>query len=114
MGRNVGRNGHGTMAVHYSSETSDWQTPKHIIDAVIEVLGTIDLDPCADEARTVTAEHHFTKADDGLDQDWHGRVYMNPPYGREIEPWVKPLCREYRMGRTTQAIALVPARTDTD
>ena len=38
---------------------------------------------------------------------------MNPPYGREIGAWVKHLCREYRMGRTTEAVALLPARTDT-
>lgn len=101
------------MDVHFSSTAAEWTTPQNITGLVIKVLGTIDLDPCADESRTVPAEHHFTQADDGLDQDWHGRVYMNPPYGREIEPWVKHLCREYRMGRLTEAIALLPARTDT-
>ena len=99
--------------VHYSSVSDEWTTPCNIIDLVLEALGSIDLDPCADEAHSVQAVHHFVQTDDGLDQDWHGRVYMNPPYGREIERWVAHLCREYRMGRTTEAIALLPARTDT-
>ena len=27
------------------------------------------------------AGKHFTAAEDGLSREWHGRVYMNPPYG---------------------------------
>ena len=38
---------------------------------------------------------------------------MNPPYGRAIPAWTGHLCREYAAGRVTQAIALLPARTDT-
>jgi site-specific DNA-methyltransferase (adenine-specific) len=38
---------------------------------------------------------------------------MNPPYGRAIGHWVAKLCVEYRAGRVTTAIALLPARTDT-
>lgn len=38
---------------------------------------------------------------------------MNPPYGTEIGHWVRKLVSEYQAGRTTAAIALLPARTDT-
>jgi len=38
---------------------------------------------------------------------------MNSPYGRTIPQWIDKLVSEYRAGRVTQAIALVPARTDT-
>ncbi len=38
---------------------------------------------------------------------------MNPPYGREIREWVKKLHEEYQVGNTKEAIALLPARTDT-
>ncbi len=38
---------------------------------------------------------------------------MNPPYGSEIGAWVRKLLAEYREGRVTAAVALVPARTDT-
>lgn len=104
------------MAVHYSSESPEHYTPQLIIDATIACLGTIDVDPCSNakgEAATVPSALHFTSADDGLSQEWHGRIYMNPPYGREIERWVRKLVTEHEAGRVTEAIALLPARPDT-
>ena len=38
---------------------------------------------------------------------------MNPPYGRVIEDWVKKLVLHHENGDVPAAIALVPARTDT-
>lgn len=48
-----------------------------------------------------------------MERRWHGKVYMNPPYGTDIVRWVDHLCWEFQAGRTTEAIALVPSRTDT-
>lgn len=103
------------MAVHYSSETPEHYTPREIIDAVIDCMGVIDLDPCSNshDAPNVPARYHFTQDDDGLAQMWLGKVYMNPPYGREISEWVEKLVRSHESGEVEEAIALVPARTDT-
>lgn len=100
------------MEVHYSSETPEWGTPQKIIKRVISVFGKIDLDPCSDGV-TVPAATHYTVKDDGLSLDWGGRVYMNPPYGREIADWTEYLCDQYECGNIQEAIALVPSRTDT-
>lgn len=104
------------MAVHFSSDTPEHYTPTGILDAVVACLGAIDLDPCSNDhdAPNVPAGKHYTAADDGLAQFWHGKVFMNPPYGREIARWVDKLVTEYEAERVTEAIALVPARTDTD
>lgn len=101
--------------VHFSSETDEWYTPPGIVNAVIALLGAIDLDPCSNSKTepNVPAAEHFTASDNGETRPWSGRVYMNPPYGREIETWVTKLVREYNAGAVTAAIALVPARTDT-
>lgn len=103
------------LAVHFSSETPEHYTPQEIIEATLDCLGAITLDPCSNshENPNVPAQNHFTIEDDGLAQEWHGTVYMNPPYGRGIIDWVQKLVDEHRHGRTTEAIALVPARTDT-
>ncbi len=98
----------------YMSETSEWYTPPAIIERVAAVLGTIDLDPCSNEGKSVPAETCLTAEDDGLSQRWAGTVYMNPPYGREIVPWAEKLCDEYARGNVSEAIALVPARVDTE
>lgn len=97
-----------------SSDTPEWYTPKRVIAAVVAAMGGIDLDPCAEAAKSVPAKAHLTEAEDGLTRDWAGRVYMNPPYGRPIAAWVDKLVAEYDAGRVTEAVALVPGRIETD
>lgn len=103
-----------SMAVHFSSDTPEHYTPAVIVDAVIDVFGEIDLDPCSNskDAPNVPALYHYTVADDGLSLPWVGKVYMNPPYGRSIGEWVNKLTESLDTG-VTEAIALVPARVDT-
>lgn len=82
----------------------EWLTPPHIIKA----LGDFDLDPCSPINRPwPTAKNHLTIDDMGLMCDWHGRVWLNPPYGDETGVWLGKL-RMHGNG-----IALVFARTDT-
>lgn len=100
----------------FSSETDEHYTPREVLDAVLDVLGEIDLDPCAEKkgARAnVPARNHFTRKDDGLSQQWRGRVFMNPPYGYEPPKWVDRLIESHKSGEVTEAIALLAARTDT-
>lgn len=97
-----------------SSSSPEWYTPRHVVDAVVQTLGAIDLDPCSDPGKSIPATSHFTEADDGLSRTWKGRVYMNPPYGKTIGEWTSKLRREHDEGSVTAAIALVPARTETD
>jgi DNA N-6-adenine-methyltransferase (Dam) len=61
----------------------------------------------------VRASATYTEADDGLAQPWHGRTWLNPPYGREIGEWIDKLVSEYETGQVTEAMALIPARVDT-
>jgi len=71
-------------------------------------LGSFDLDPCSPiNPPFVCAKHNFTILDDGLKQDWFGRVYLNPPYGRGMEQWLEKL--KYH----GNGIALIFARTET-
>lgn len=101
----------------FTSETDEWYTPKEIIESVLEVFGgQIDVDPCSNSSvnPNVPAVSHFTKVDNGLLRAWCGKIYMNPPYGREIKDWVLKLIEEKQMGNIEEAIALVPARTDTE
>jgi len=100
----------GTM----TSTSSEWHTPRHVIAAVLKVLGAIDLDPCSPITGPATpAKRHFTPLEDGLAQEWTGRVFMNPPYGRETPVWTDKLLSEWQCGRTTAAIALLASRTET-
>lgn len=101
----------------FTSATPEWYTPNKVIERVEGVFGHIDLDPCSNSndptIANVPALHHWTQADNGLAQPWHGKVYMNPPYGDEIGAWVERLAEAYADGEILEGIALLPARTDT-
>lgn len=114
--RLTGSNSTGqAMDVHHSSESVEWYTPDHLLERVVDVLGQIDLDPCSNSRSdpVVPATEHFTPEQDGLGRKWWGKVYMNPPYGTEIGDWTEKLLSEYENGQVKEAIALLPARTDT-
>jgi phage N-6-adenine-methyltransferase len=92
----------GELAI---SGTDVWLTPPELLSK----LGNFELDPCAPLNRPWnTATNHFTIEDDGLKQDWQGRVWLNPPYGRGMERWLGKLANHAEGG-----IALVFARTET-
>lgn len=82
----------------------EWLTPPEIIEA----LGEFDLDPCAPLYRPwPTAKEHFTINDNGLEKQWFGRIWCNPPYGLEAAKWLQKLSDH------GNGIALVFARTET-
>ncbi|WP_067738329.1 DNA N-6-adenine-methyltransferase [Novosphingobium naphthalenivorans] len=101
------------MTIHnalYSSATDEWPTPfAFFADLNREFRFT--LDPCATR-QNAKCPRHFTKAEDGLVQDW-GRetVFCNPPYGRAISAWVKKCHQAAQAGATV--VLLIPSRTDT-
>lgn len=103
------------LAPLMSSKSQNERTPDLIIERAILTMGGIDLDPCSDNelSPNVRADAHYTEADDALAKEWFGRIYMNPPYGRQIGKWIAKLTEEYFAGRVTQAVILLPARTET-
>jgi phage N-6-adenine-methyltransferase len=95
---------------------NEWYTPAEHIEAAREVLGEIDLDPASSiiANRTVRATRFFTLEDNGLEQEWHGRVWINPPYAQPyILHFAQKIAKEYSEGRTLEAIALTHNYTDT-
>lgn len=95
------------MGGHHSAaaQKDEWLSPPEIVRA----LGQFDLDPCAPVVRPwSTALRHFTIEDDGLSQRWHGRVWLNPPYGAATGEWLS------RLVDHGDGIALIFARTETE
>jgi hypothetical protein len=82
----------------------EWLTPPDIIKS----LGDFDIDPCSPINRPWdTAKIHYNKNDDGFAKPWEGRVWCNPPYGRETFKWIDKLATH------NNGIALIFARTET-
>ena len=87
-----------------SNASDEWYTPREIIEA----LGEFDLVPCAPvKPLWPTAKIMYNKQDNGLVQNWKGRVWLNPPYSRPlIEQFVK------RLAEHGNGIALLYNRCD--
>lgn len=95
-----------SLSGHQSARmrNDEWLTPPEIVRA----LGHFDLDPCSPINRPwPTATRHLTVEDDGLVHPWSGRVWMNPPFGREAVKWLRKLATH------GDGVALIPARTET-
>jgi phage N-6-adenine-methyltransferase len=84
--------------------TDEWITPRNIVDT----LGPFDLDPCSpgDRRPWDTAAKHYALEDDGLRQEWEGRVWLNPPYAHAAK-WL------HRLAEHGRGTALIFARTET-
>lgn len=92
-------------------------TPRKYIDAARVALGSIDLDPAScEEANTIVgATTYYTEAEDGLTQPWHGRVFLNPPYGRLAGEFVARFVDYYVARKVSAGIVLVNSHcTDTE
>jgi ParB family chromosome partitioning protein len=101
----------------HGSGCYEWYTPGFIIDLARKVLGKIDLDPasCETANKVVEATRYFTEEDDGLVQEWKGRVWLNPPYlASSIIAFTDKLVHEYLVGNIEAAILLCNAATDTN
>lgn len=84
--------------------TNDWITPDYLVKA----LGEFDLDPCSSKnPPTPLAKHWYYPEINGLEQEFFGRVWLNPPFlAKEIRKWLE-LMRDHRSG-----IALIPSEMD--
>lgn len=96
----------------YSSNSVIWETPQHIFDSMDKWVGKFDLDVCALEENK-KCDKFFSPSDDGLSQDWFGNCWMNPPYGKTINQWMKKAYEESQREEVGYVVCLIPSRTDT-
>jgi phage N-6-adenine-methyltransferase len=107
----------GTHQLISQSNSNEWYTPPEYIEAARSVMGAIDLDPASNEIAQewIKATAYYTAEDNGLAHEWHGRIWLNPPWGRLTGDFVEKLAEEIAAGRVTEAVVLVNAHaTDTD
>jgi hypothetical protein len=88
-----------------SSKTDEHYTPERITDFLYQFCPELDLDPCSNPQKNIKAKYHYTKADDGLEQEWTGSVFVNPPFS-EVGLWVSKAIDEYFEGNCDEVIFL--------
>ena len=99
-----------------TSAWHEWGTPAKIFGPLQEEFGPFTLDACA-SAWNAKAPKYFTKEQDGLKQQWSGRVWLNPPYGKGLGEWLgsawSSTAHGPQYGHAELVVAIVPSRTDT-
>lgn len=106
----LGGGRHGNLKGEY-----EWYTPPAIIDAARNVMGGIDLDPssCEFANLVVKAKKIFTEEENGLEQEWSGRVFLNPPFAHPtVKHFAEKLMDSFGTGTVEQAIWLSNACVD--
>ena len=103
---------HHIIRVMTSSNDMTWATPQEWFDYLNLEFG-FTLDPCC-WPETAKCKRYYTPDTDGLAQSWQDeRVFMNPPYGKDLGKWMKKAYEEAR-DNGALVVAFVPARVDTN
>lgn len=102
------------MTRHYDlSEKDDWISPPELVDDIDGAVNGITLDPCAHE-QTSYGEMNYRLEDgqDGLQKDWVGDVFVNPPFSYKKE-WLQKVVEELQSGHVDTVTVITPDGTDT-
>jgi phage N-6-adenine-methyltransferase len=93
----------------YNGNGREWETPPEIFLPLHKEFDfTVDV---AASRKNAKLSRYYTEKKNGLRQDWGGeRVWLQPPYGREIYAWTRKAVSEHR--RAEKIVALLPASTD--
>lgn len=100
--------------IHFRSTSSMWETPQDLFD-FLNSMFKFDLDAAACRENTkcdIWLGPGSTINEDSLKEEWTGKVWLNPPYGRGIGKWVKK-AYESSIKNDATIVCLLPARTDT-
>ena len=112
--------------IYKAHDSAEWFTGRSERELACRIFGGFpDLDPATAASNPLQSAVYFTLAQDGLAHSWIEplerlssavkqrplRLWLNPPYGREIPKWMERFestCLHFR--ERLQALALVPAR----
>ena len=86
----------------FTSMSCEWATPKALYEQLAAEFGPFDLDPCP---------FGYSDLVSGLALEWTGRVFVNPPYGRQIGRWIHKAYESALRG--VLVVCLIASRTDT-
>jgi len=68
---------------------TEWRTPEYVLEMVrLYYGGDIPLDPATNSTNPTRAKLFFTEEDNGLIQPWDTGVFVNPPYGEDLQQWM--------------------------
>lgn len=102
-----------TLYTDQSKDTSnEYATKPELWRPLSNALGGFDVDPASGAESEQIAETVYTREDDGLSKEWHGKVWLNPPFSEKLE-WFRKAVNEIHAGNAETIVALAPVDTST-
>jgi hypothetical protein len=98
-----------TWMVNPTTSFQDYFTPSEIINAARDAMGGIDLDAASHWAanRVHRIPDFFDVNRSAFENPWHGRVWLNPPYG-DNAPWFREIERYVKASEVKQLCMISP------
>jgi phage N-6-adenine-methyltransferase len=97
------------ITTRFVSKSEEHETPQSLFAPLNDEFHfTLDVSASSENAK---CEKYFTKEMNGLSQKWEGVCWMNPPFGQQIQKWVRKAYQSAQEGCTV--VCLLPARTNT-
>lgn len=94
------------------NKTDEWATPTSLTRPLSDAVGGFDLDPASGAEDEPHAENVYTEDDDGLSQEWFGRVFCNPPFSDKVD-WIEKAISEVNGGNAELVVMVLPVDTST-
>ena len=93
-----------------NSNSIEYSTPIKIVKPLIDEFG-LTRDVCASSENHKLPDY-WTKQDNALSKNWKGNCWINPPFSRDLNKWVRKACNETTLFGGTK-VCLIPVRSNT-
>lgn len=99
---------HARSAAAVAAAKTDYGTPREVYERLEADFGPFTIDLAA-HAGNAKHSRYLSVIEDSLASSWDGETgYLNPPYGRGIDAWLKKARRSAIAGRAV-IVQLIPA-----
>jgi hypothetical protein len=98
---------------HEDKENDGYATKPSLWRPLAQAVDGFDVDPASGAENEQIAEAVYTIEDDGLQQTWDGKVWLNPPFSEKL-PFFRKAINELQAGNADLIISLAPVDTSTE
>ncbi len=104
---------HNQFSTRFNTSRQDWTTPKYLFDKLNQEFN-FECDLAASHENALCPDF-YTKQNNGLNKDWNGVCWLNPPFGdksNKMVDWIKKSYNDTLINPNLTVVMLIPARTN--
>jgi len=94
----------------FNSKAVEYSTPLKPFKPIADEF-RLEIDVCA-SPENAKLDRYWTVEDNALTKEWVGNCWMNPPFSRQLNQWVKKAWQDSKKFGGTK-VCLIPVRSNT-